>query len=91
MRVSVKPLQNTPSARKIVLGERIEFGGLVELAGDDGGRVMLQPVQNPGLEGGVDLAKSQRRGGRAHQAQAFGDDLVGQGADLLAGEIGSAR
>src|ERR1043165_4938281 len=73
--------------REVVLGQRIELGGLVELAGDDRRRVVLQPVEHAGLQRGVDLAERERRRGRAHQAQAFGDDRVRQGADLQARQI----
>ena len=48
---------------------------------------MLQPVEHAGLQRRVDFAERQRRRGSAHQAQAFGDDGIGQRADLEAGEI----
>src|SRR5580704_18260562 len=59
--------------REIVLGQRVELGGFVEFARQDGRRIVLQPVEHAGLQGGVDLAEGERRGRRAHQAQAFGD------------------
>src|SRR3954471_8641006 len=73
--------------REVVLGERVELRGLVELARHDGGRIVLQPIEHAGLQRGVDFAERERRRGGAHQAQAFGDDRVGQRADLEAGEI----
>src|ERR1700677_935047 len=71
-----------------MLSQRIEFRRLVKLAGEDRGRVVLQSVQNPRLEGGINLAESERGRRRAHQAQTLRDDLVGKGADSFSREVG---
>ena len=73
--------------REIMLRQRVVLRGLVELAGEDGRRIMLEPVEHAGLQRRVDFAERQRRRGRAHQAKAFGDDGIGQRPDLEAGEI----
>ena len=73
--------------REIVLRQRIKFGGLEELAGDDGRRIVLEAVEHAGLQCRVDFTERQRRRGRPHQAQAFGDHGIGQGPDLEAGQI----
>ncbi len=74
--------------REDMLGEGVELRRLVELAGDDGRRVVLETVEHAGLQRGIDLAERHRRRRRAHQPQALGDHRVGQGADLLAGKAG---
>ena len=73
--------------REIVLGQRIVFRRLEELAGEDGRRIVLEAVEHAGLQRRVDFAERQRRRGGAHQAQAFGDDRIRQRADLQAGQI----
>ena len=68
--------------REIMLRQRVVLRGFVELAGEDGWRVMFEPVEYASLQRGIDFAKRQRRCGRAHQAKTFGDDWIGQRADL---------
>ena len=48
---------------------------------------MLEPVEHACLESGVDLPERHRRRCCAHESQAFGDDLVGQGSDAFAGQV----
>src|SRR6202790_5060816 len=73
--------------REIMLRQRVVFRGFVEFAGEDGRRIMLEPVEHAGLQRRVDLPERQRRRGGAHQAQALGDDWIGQGSDLQPGQI----
>ena len=70
-----------------MLGQRVVLRGLEKLAGEDGRRIVLEPVEHTGLQRGVDLAEGERGRRRAHQAQAFGDDRIGQRPDLQAGEV----
>src|ERR1700675_509598 len=73
--------------REIMLRQRVVLRRLVELAGEDGWRVMLESVEHAGLQGRVDFTERQRRRGCAHQAKTLGDDGIRQGSDLEAGEI----
>src|SRR5882724_9451528 len=73
--------------REIMLRQRIVFRGFVEFAGEDGRRIMLEPVEHAGLQRSVDFAERQRRRGGARQAKTFGDDGVRQRPDLEPGEI----
>src|SRR5258708_14382042 len=73
--------------REIMLGQRVVLRGLVELAGENGRRIMLQPVEHAGLQGRVDFAERQRRRGGAHQASTFGDNRIRQCPDLEASQI----
>ena len=70
-----------------MLRQRVVLGRLVELAGKNGWRVMLKPVQHAGLQCRVDFTERQRRGGSAHQAQTLGNNGVRQGSDLEASQI----
>src|SRR4030088_2005778 len=73
--------------REIMLRQRVVLRSLVELAGEDGRRIMFEPVEHAGLQGRVDFTERQRRRGGAHQAKTLGDDGIGQGSDLEACEI----
>src|SRR6267154_2640890 len=73
--------------REIMLRQRVVLGSLVELAGENGWRVMLQPVEHAGLQRRVDFTERQRRRGSAHQAKTLGNDGIRQGSDLEAGQI----
>src|SRR5712671_5304456 len=55
--------------RKVVLGQRIEFRRLEELARYDRRRIVLQPIEHARLQRGVDLAERERGRGCAHQPQ----------------------
>src|SRR5215470_2593804 len=68
--------------REDVLRQRVMLRGLVELAGQNGRRIVLETIKHAGLQRGVDFAERQRCRGSAHQAQAFGDHRVGERADL---------
>src|SRR5450631_794861 len=73
--------------REIMLRQRVVLGSLVELAGENGWRVMLKPVEHAGLQRRVDFTERQRRRRGAHQTKTLGDNGIGQGPDLEAGEI----
>jgi hypothetical protein len=47
------------------------LGRLIKLGGENGGRVVLQPIDDARLQSGIDLAESHRRRGRPHQAHGF--------------------
>jgi hypothetical protein len=70
-----------------MLRQRVVFRGFVELAGEDGRRIVFQPVEHAGLQRRIDFAERQRRRGGTHQAKALGDDGIGQCPDLEAGQI----
>src|SRR5882672_1260914 len=73
--------------REIMLRQRVVLGSLVELAGEDGCRIMLKPVEHAGLQCRVDFTERQWRRGSAHQAKTLSNDGIRQGSDLQAGEI----
>src|SRR5436190_3276906 len=73
--------------REVVFGQAVKFRRLVELAGDDRRRIVLEAIEHAGLQRGVNLAEGERCCGRAHQPQAFGDDRVRQRADFQAAQI----